>query len=905
MLNDKTILAAVGRAKGELRSAQQIADEAGIPPGEYKALGQRLRELTRAGSLEREGRRFRTAPPSTPPVVAKERPKRGKVPAAAEPPLVKQEAGATAAPQRTRQSPTDGGAKGSRGGDSMPAKKGGRISEPEPARRSTPGRGAKGERISAPEHAKRSRPDEGSQGERGPRPERFRGPRPHGDEIVGSLTLRPEGYGFVKRLEGPEGEDVFLPPHELRDAMDGDKVRVRVVKGKFGRDAGVLVGIISHRRRHFLGKLGQRGKTTFVEPVDPTLPRFIAVKPFPKARSGHVVKVAITSYADETGSLRGEIVKIVGEADDPIVEVLEVAYANGFAEEFPGDVLAEAEQIPDRVSAMERAGRRDLTQLNLVTIDGEDARDFDDAVCVERLPRGGYRLVVAIADVAHYVRPGTRLNEEAMARATSVYFPNHVLPMLPERLSNGICSLNPGVDRLTMVCDIAMDAQGKPVEAQLYEAVMNSHARCTYEQVAAVLSGETPHELAALEEDLLLAGELAQKLRQQRVARGALDFDLPEARAILGDNMLPTAIIRRERNDAHRLIEEFMLAANEAVARHFSDRDLPTIFRVHDQPDPEKLQRFAALAQAVGFFFDIEEGVPPAKLGEILRAIEGSPQERALNTMLLRSMMQAVYQPENIGHFGLAAEHYLHFTSPIRRGPDLLVHRLLKEIWARGGRTLRGAARHRQEEELEELAAHSSERERAAIDAEREVDQYFKCLFIEDRVGEAFDATVISLADFGFFAELDEVPVEGLVRAEELGTRWELDEARYRLVFPATGRSFGMGDRIRVEIAGVDLAKRQVSLAMIGEQAAAGAAPSSGSGRPAPSPLAAAVARRKAERPESMSRGRSDAGRPSSRGPSAGKSASKSSKPSKSAGAKKAPPRKQRPGRSEREKRRS
>ncbi|AKU91729.1 ribonuclease R [Vulgatibacter incomptus] len=811
MPRDEAILEAVDRGRGELLSARQIAEKAGIHPGEYTALKRRLRELTRAGTLERDGRRFRRAV-SGAPVVVRERPRKAPPEAGARPSPKAAEAGARPGPK------------------AMEARREGPPARPwkqeKPARR---------ERAPAPRGEPGARP-------RGVREEGGRPARGAG-EVVGRLTLRPEGYGFVKRLEGPEGDDVFLPPHELREAMDGDLLRVRVVRGKFGRDAGVLVEIVSHRRRNFLGTLELRGKAAFVTPVDPTLPRFVSVKPIPEAKAGQVVKVAITSYADETGALRGTIEKVVGEPGDPIVEVLEVAYANGFSEDFPDEVRREAEAVPPEVSEADHAGRRDLRELRLVTIDGEDARDFDDAVFVEKL-RSGYRLVVAIADVAHYVTPNTRLDDEAVSRATSVYFPNHVLPMLPENLSNGICSLNPGVDRLCMVCDLALDREGKPVEAEIYEGVMRSHQRWTYEKVAEVLAAP-PARGRPLEKDLRLAGELAAKLRQQRTKRGALDFDLPESRAILDEHMLPTAIVRRERNDAHRMIEEFMLAANEAVARYFSERELPSVYRVHGEPDPEKLENFARLATAVGFSFDLEEGMPPTRLGELLRAIEGTPQQRALNTMLLRSMMQAVYQPENIGHYGLAAEHYLHFTSPIRRYPDLLVHRLLKEHWARGGSAPRGHELAALEERLDGLAAQSSERERAATEAEREIDQYFKCLFVRDRVGEAFDATVISVTDFGFFAELDELPVEGLVRAEELGTSWELDEERYRLVFPATGRAFGMGDRVRVEIASVDLAKRQISLALLvgEEEGEAPVFPETPFGRVGTSPLSMAIAR--------------------------------------------------------------
>ena len=634
--------------------------------------------------------------------------------------------------------------------------------------------------------------------------------------MIGTITVRPEGYGFLKRQEGPPGEDVFLPPDELRGVMAGDRLRVRIVRGKFGRDAGQLLEILERRRRHLVGVFHRRGSTTYVNPVDPTLPDFVAVRASPSVRDGQVVKVAITQYPEEGLSLLGDVEKTIGDQGDPIVEVLEVAYAHGFAEDFPAEVRAESELIPETVTEDEKAGRRDIKQLRLVTIDGEDARDFDDAVCVEARPGGGYRLVVAIADVAHYVRPGSSLDAEAVQRATSVYFPNHVLPMLPERLSNGICWLNPGLDRLCMVADVIFDATGRPIEADFYEGLMWSHARCTYEQVAAILGGGEAAGLEHLHDDLLLAGELASKLRKRRTDRGALDFDLPESKPILDEEMRVVEIARRDRNDAHRLIEEFMLAANEAVARYFGERSLPTVYRVHASPDPAKLQNFVNLAQAMGFEFelDAETAITPVRLGEWLRAIEGSAQQKALNTLLLRSMMQAVYTPENIGHFGLGAEHYLHFTSPIRRYPDLLVHRQLKEHWARGGQVPTGAALDEMEQRLDELAAQSSLRERAAMEAEREIDAFFKCLFMQDKVGEIFDATIVSITDFGFFAELVDYPVDGLVRAEELGTQWEFDERLHRLVF-GSGLSFGVGETVQVEVSGVDMTRRQIGLVLV------------------------------------------------------------------------------------------
>src|SRR6266852_5613307 len=504
-----------------------------------------------------------------------------------------------------------------------------------------------------------------------------RQPPAAGREVIGTLHLKPEGYGFVSPLSGGSGrqDDVFIPPRRNRGALDGDVVRVSVERGRDGRFAGEVVEIVERRRQFVIGAYRAQGKATWVEPHDRSFTDLIPVARDPRARDGDLVKVRL-------------------ERD--------------------------AEGIPDRVRPEDTAGRRDLRQLPLVTIDGEDARDFDDAVCVSRVPDGGYRLVVAIADVAHYVKPGGALDREALRRGTSVYFPGMVLPMLPERLSNGICSLNPDVDRLCMVCDLALDSEGRPLQSEIYEAVMRSHARLTYTKVAEALEGEPQADVRPLLGDLRVAHELARKLTARRRERGSIDFDLPEAKIVLADDGSVKEIVRRPRNDAHRLVEEFMLAANEAVARFFDARGLPTVYRIHDEPDEEKLDSFAQLARLHGFELPAEP--TPAALNELLLQLEGKPQQKALNALLLRAMMQAQYSPDNIGHFGLAAPTYLHFTSPIRRYPDLMVHRLLKEHWARGGQPMREAERKEQEEYLAGIAARSSERERASMKAERDID---------------------------------------------------------------------------------------------------------------------------------------------------------------------------------------
>ncbi len=627
-----------------------------------------------------------------------------------------------------------------------------------------------------------------------------------GRGVLGTFTRARGGFGFVSRADR-QGDDVYVPRDEAAKAVDGDLVRVEVVPGARGRSAGRIVQVVERRRRILLGTYHARGRSSFVVPSDERVEGYVAVPQSGLARDGEVVKVALSPGR----RLEGQIVERVGNPGDPRVEVLRIAYAKGFSDMFPDDVLEDADEVPDRVRAEDWTGRRDLTSLRLVTVDGEDARDFDDAVYVERLPghghrRGGYRLVVAIADVSHYVRPGTALDAEALRRGTSVYFPMQVLPMLPERLSNGICSLNPEVDRLCIAADLRIDARGEPAGAQIYPAVMRSAARCTYSEVARVLSGERVPHREFLRADFELMAELQEKLAEMRRRRGSIDFDLPEAKIVLGEEGRVLAIEKRPRNRAHRVVEEFMLAANEAVARHFGERQLPTIYRVHGLPDEEKLSAFLDLARAHGF--EVGESLGPGALNALLDRFEGHSQRRALNQLLLRAMMQAVYSPENIGHYGLAAEHYVHFTSPIRRYPDLTVHRLLQEERV-GPRRAGGRA------DLDEVALVSSERERAAMQAEREVAAFYAALFMQDKVGERFRGVVASVVEFGLFVELQKWYVEGLVKVEDLGEGFELDPGAHALIDRRSGQAFRVGDEVEVEVLSASPARRQIDLALV------------------------------------------------------------------------------------------
>ncbi|NTX52841.1 ribonuclease R [Myxococcus sp. CA039A] len=790
---------------------------AGLHPGQQTELKRSLRDLVRQGHIVKEGKRFLRPQPRrddglpVPPPVAPDVPDVVAVRGDHRP---RQEKGRPYdAPTRERL--TGQGARGQEGGGFK-----GRSPNAQGSRDFARTDGARGRERRDFNKPGSSRRDEGRErfGHRGPRRPAFGEVL---DTVEGILHVHRDGFGFVHPVGG-EGENIFLPPAEAQRALDNDRVVVEVA-GRPGRYEGRLVRVVDRRRELAVGVYTTQGRHALVLPTDTSLPGPIRVPQTQMAQEGDLVKVRLGVGANllEPGrGLFGEVAGSLGKPGTPSSEVIGIAYSQGFSDEFPPEVMDEADRYAVKVSEEEASGeqRKDLRSMQLVTIDGEDARDFDDAVYVEDLA-GGWRLVVAIADVTHYVRERSALDAEALRRATSVYLPDRVLPMLPERLSNGICSLRPDEDRLCMVADMTFDAQGQRRSSTLYPAVMRSAARCTYNEVQDVLDGKSVPHRDAFKPHFEKMMSLARALMKMRKERGAIDFDIPEHKVVLGKDGLPERMDKRERKDSHRLIEECMLAANEAVARFFQDEGLPTVYRFHGEPDPEKLAAFGALAQAYGFKLVIDDGVSSKELDAFISQLTGHPEQRALNQLLLRSMMQAVYTPSKVGHYGLAAEHYLHFTSPIRRYPDLLVHRLLKAHWAREGRKPSLAMLDREEEKLEDMAMQCSDRERAAMQVEREVVSFYATLMMKDRVGEEFAATVAAITDFGFFVELDAEHVEGLVKAETLGPGSKLDKQTHSLVYP-NGRRVRVGQKLRVRLLSANPTARKIdfdALQFVGE----------------------------------------------------------------------------------------
>ena len=630
------------------------------------------------------------------------------------------------------------------------------------------------------------------------------------DLVRGRIVGHPDGFGFLVPEEG--GADLFLAAKEMDKVLHGDKAIARVIGvDRKGRPEGKIVEVTERANRIVVGRVIEEHGVRFVVAEDKRISQDILLAPPDKgakkslkAQSGQVVTVELIEQPSRHSQPIGRLVEVLGNYADPGMEIEIALRKHDMPHEFSSEALAQTRKLPDAVRKSDWKDREDITNLSLVTIDGETARDFDDAVYCERRGKG-YRLVVAIADVSHYVTVGSALDMEAFERGNSVYFPRRVIPMLPEKLSNGLCSLNPQVERLCMVCDMDIAGNGSIRRFRFYPAVMFSQARLTYTEVAAALYEKdyaTRVRLASLLPHLEALDELYRQLAVERAKRGAIDFETVETRMVFDDHGKIERIEPYERNDAHRLIEECMLAANVCASEFLREREHPVLYRIHEGPTPERLVKLRDFLGTFGFQLGGGDSPEARHYAKLLEQIGQRPDRQLLQTVMLRSLRQAIYSPENVGHFGLAYESYTHFTSPIRRYPDLLVHRAIKSALA---------TRRYEPGNWEEIGLHCSKTERRADEATRDVEDWLKCFYMKDRVGETFEGSISSVVPFGIFVALDGVFVEGLVHVSELGQDYfHFDAAAHAMVGERSGKRFRLADRVRVQLARVDMESNRI-----------------------------------------------------------------------------------------------
>ena len=683
--------------------------------------------------------------------------------------------------------------------------------------------------------------------------------------VVGRLSCSPAGHGFVVPEERGQGQgDLFVAPANIREALHNDRVVARVERHGPKGPEGRIIRVLERANQRIVGRYEDDGRFGgHVVPFDRRVLHEVFVPPGEslEAPSGTMVTVEVTRPPSATRNPVGRVVAVLGRLEDRGVDLKVVVAKYDLPTAFPEDVEAEAARVAREPGAEEARGREDFRGWLTFTIDPETARDHDDAVGVEPRPGGGWRLAVHIADVAHYVREGSRVDEEAYLRGTSVYFPETVLPMLPHALSSGVCSLVEGRDRLTQTVVLDLAPDGRVERTEFHDGIIRSAARLSYEQAQAIVDGDAAlrERYAALVPSLLAMDELARRMRRRRFARGALDFDVPQPKLVLDERGEMVAVVRPERLDSMRLVEEFMLAANEAVAEELSRRGVGALYRIHERPDPDRVEEFAELVASLGVRVPQDlAAIRPEDFQQVLAQIAGRPEEKLVSYLLLRTMKLARYHEENLGHFGLATEMYAHFTSPIRRYPDLVVHRAL--------RALRRGPDHEREASLRErlpaMGLHLSERERRAADAERELAEWKKVRFMARRLGERFCGYVTGAQAFGLFVELEEIFVQGLVHVSSMSDDYyAFDERRHLLRGANGGKTYRLGDRVEVQVARVDLERRQVDFVLVDvlERARGGAggdggrtagrarpggAPSARVGRSAPSRAAKAPARR-------------------------------------------------------------
>jgi ribonuclease R len=633
--------------------------------------------------------------------------------------------------------------------------------------------------------------------------------------VVGTVSGHRDGFGFLVPDAG--GDDLFLPYREMRLVMHGDRAAARVTgRDERGRPEGSIVEVLERRTKQVAGRFSLEAGVGFLVPDNRRISHRIVIPPqqVGDARDGDLAVVEIIEQPSRNRDPVGRVTRVLPQGGSADTAIDLAIASHGLPHEFGAGAVREARKFGREVDAAGRSGRLDLRELPLITIDGEDARDFDDAVWAQE-SGAGYRLIVAIADVSHYVRTGTELDTEARERATSVYFPSRVLPMLPEPLSNHLCSLMAGVDRLCMVCDMQVTKAGKVSGSSFHPAVMRSAARLTYTQAAAMLEGrdqKARREMTAILPSLECLQRVYESLRRWREARGALDFEAPEVKVLVNEAGSVTDIREYPRNDAHRLIEECMIAANVEAARFLKKHKLPALFRIHGRPEEERIQDLKRFLSLRGVHLDIEGDLKPERLQKALKLIAARPDAGVLQNAIIRSLPQALYQPLNIGHFGLALAEYAHFTSPIRRYPDLLVHRGIRHALAGGT----AADFEHSPREMEVLGQECSMRERRADEAARSVVAFLKCEYMRPRVGEEFDAVATGVAEFGVFVQLKGIQVDGLVHVTSLPRDYfRFHEGDRTLVGERTGMRLSIGDELRVRLIRVDSAERKIDFELV------------------------------------------------------------------------------------------
>lgn len=638
--------------------------------------------------------------------------------------------------------------------------------------------------------------------------------------VRGKIQMHKKGFAFL--IPDEEGQDdVYINPSDLASSMNNDLVLVRLEnQGKPGnRPEGTVIRILERAITEVVGTFDNNKSFGFVIADDKRIPNdiFIPKGKMNGAVSGHKVIVRITKYPEHRMSAEGEIKTILGHKNDPGIDILSIIHKHGIKIDFPEDVLSQATNTPDKIASEDFEGRRDLRDETIVTIDGADAKDLDDAISVQQLDNGNYKLGVYIADVTYYIDKDSPMDKEAFERGTSVYLVDRVIPMIPHRLSNGICSLNPQVDRLTLSCEMEIDSTGKVINHDIFPAVINTTERMTYTSVNKILvenNDEEKSKYKALVPMFESMEKLASILRGKRMTRGAIDFDFKEAEVLVDDKGAALDVVLRERSVGEKMIEEFMLAANETVAEHFYWLDVPFIHRIHEDPNEDKLQHFFEFLAGIGHpVKGTANEIHPQALQKVMESVKGEPEELIVSKLMLRSMKQAKYDPKSIGHFGLATQFYTHFTSPIRRYPDLTVHRLIRTYLFNkemGQKTIDAW-----KEEMPEIARHSSEAERTSVSAERDVDDLKKAEYMVDKIGEEYTGIVSSVTNFGMFVELENT-VEGLVHISYLtDDYYHFDERSYALIGERTGNLYRIGQEVKVKVIKVDMDEHVVDFDLI------------------------------------------------------------------------------------------